>query len=116
MNKTIFLDIDGCIFKHHGNYSKQTTKEPIVLPGTVEKLIEWESEGHMIILTTGRKEPMRKKTEEQLTSFGIIYDQLVMGCLRGERVIINDRKVDSDMSVAKSIEVDRNKGITDIIL
>ena len=116
MKKTIFLDIDGCVLEHHGNLTSQITEPPRLLNGTLSRLTEWESAGHMIILTTGRKESMRKKTEEQLISVGIIYDQLIMGLNRGERIIINDKKPNTDMRVARAIEIVRNNGIIDIEL
>ena len=116
MKKTIFLDIDGCIIKHKGNLSNQILDEPELLPGTIEKLNEWEGEGFKIILTTGRKESMRRITEKMLTSLGIFYDQLVMGCNRGERVIINDLKPDKLNETARAINIERNKGIRDIKL
>ena len=114
MKKTIFIDIDGCIVKHNGNLSQQLRNETTLLPYVLEKLNEWEGEGHKIILTTGRKESMRKVTEEILTKLGVFYDQLVMGCNRGERIIINDKKPNNDMTVAKAIEIERNKGLGDI--
>jgi hypothetical protein len=116
MKKTIFLDIDGCMFKHNGNLSFQITVTPELLPGVLEKLNEWEADGHRIILTTGRKESMRKLTEEQLLRAGIFYDQLIMGLNRGERIIINDKKPDIDMRVARAIEIKRNEGLINIIL
>lgn len=114
--KTIFLDIDGCILYHLGNLSKQYLDEPSIIPATLQKLNEWEAQGHRIILTTGRKESMRRKTEADLEKLGIFYDQLVMGLPRGERVIINDRKPDSDMSTARAIMITRNGGIGNIKL
>jgi len=116
MKKTLFIDIDGCLLKHNGNLTEQIKQIPELLPGTIEKLNKWEADGHRIILTTGRKESMRKITEEQLQSVGIFYDQLVMGLNRGERIIINDKKPGIDMRVARSIEIERNKGIGDIDL
>jgi len=117
LKKTIFLDIDGCLIKHNGTLSSQVTKEPELLPGTIEKLDEWEAAEHKIILTTGRKESMRRATEKQMKKLGIFYDQLVMGCNRGTRVIINDKKPDyPELKVAKKIEIDRNIGIKDIKL
>jgi len=114
MKKTIFLDIDGCIFKHRGNLSMQMYDQPELLEGVREKLNEWEANGHKIILVTGRKESMRKLTEEQLNRAYIFYDQLVMGINRGERIIINDKKIGDDMTTAKAIEIERNKGLSDI--
>jgi len=116
MKKTIFLDIDGCIIKHCGNLSAQIMNPVTVLPGTIEKINEWEGAGHKIILVTGRKESMRKVTEKTLTKLGIFYDQLIMGCNRGERILINDKKIDSDITVARAIELKRNEGIGNIKL
>jgi len=116
MKKTIFLDIDGCIIYHRGNLSTQIVMEPDLLPGVIKKLNEWDADGHKIILVTGRKESMRKLTEKQLSKVGIFYDQLVMGCTRGERILINDLKPDMSIHVATAIELKRNEGITDINL
>lgn len=116
MKKTIFLDIDGCILEHFGNLSKQITFPPVLLPNVIEKINEWEAEGHKIILVTGRKESSRKITEEQLSFLGIFYDQLVMGINRGERVIINDKKPNNDMVTCRAIEIKRNAGLGEIEL
>jgi hypothetical protein len=116
MKKTIFLDIDGCIFKHKGNLSAQILQSEELLDGVLDKLNEWDAEGHKIILLTGRKESMRKFTEEQLIKHGIYYDQLVMGLNRGERVLINDIKPNNTMRVACAIEIPRNEGLTSIKL
>ena len=113
MKKTIFLDIDGCIFKHKGNMSAQFQNSEL-LPGVLEKINEWDAVGYKIILVTGRKESMRELTEDQLTRHGIFYDQLVMGINRGERILINDRKSNSDIKVASAIEIKRNEGLENI--
>lgn len=111
MKKTIFLDIDGCIIKHKGNLSTQILEVPELLPNTIEKLNQWEAEGHRLILTTGRKESMRKMTEKQLLKLGVFYDQLIMGLNRGERILINDSKPNNDMITCRAIEIKRNDGI-----
>ena len=82
-----------------------------ILPGTVEKLWEWDKLGYNIILTTGRKECLRKTTEEQLLKVGIIYDQLIMGIGGGVRVLINDKKAGSENETALAISLKRNEGI-----
>lgn len=114
MKKTIFIDIDGVLIKHKGNLTHQILESPELLPGVLEKLNLWEGEGHKIIITTGRKESMRTVTENQLNSFGIFYDQLIMGLPRGERIVINDRKPDNNMRTANSIEIERNSGLINI--
>lgn len=114
MKKTLFIDIDGTLLKHKGNLSTQLLSSPDILPGVLEKLNEWDAEGHKIILVTGRKESMRKLTEKQLLSLGIYYDQLIMGLNRGERILINDSKNDSEMVTAYAIQIKRNEGLINI--
>ncbi len=114
--KTIFCDIDGTLLKHTGDISKQhkINGDVILLPGTLQKLKEWDKKGYRIILTTGRRESTRKRTEEQLLEAGIFYDLLIMGLSNGNRVLINDRKVDSVLDTAFGINIDRNVGIENV--
>jgi len=114
MKKTLFIDIDGTILKHLGNLSKEILGEPEILPGVLDKLNEWDANGYKIILTTGRKECMRKITEKQLSKVGIFYDQLIMGITRGERILINDIKPNNDMVTASAIQIKRNEGLINI--
>lgn len=114
MKKTLFIDIDGCLLYHTGNLTSEIINEPMILPGVIEKLNKWDGDGHKIILTTGRKESMRKITEKQLSTVGIFFDQLIMGINRGERIIINDKKPNNNMTVASAIELERNTGLDNI--
>ncbi len=108
--KTIICDIDGCIFKHRGNLPDMIKTVPELLPGVKEKFDEWDKKAWKIILLTGRRESMRKITESQLRSFGLFWDQLIMGATRGERVIINDKKPNSNIPTASAINLTRDKG------
>ena len=114
MKKTLFIDIDGTLFKHQGNLSEMFIKNMEILPGVIEKFNEWDAKGYKIILTTGRKECLRKITEEQLLKNGIFFDQLVMGLTRGERILINDIKPNNNMSVATAIQINRDEGLKNI--
>jgi len=116
MKKTIFLDIDGCIFKHKGNLSTQILEPEELLPGVLEKINKWDADGHKIILVTGRKESLRSFTEKQLLKHGIYYDDLIMGVNRGERIIINDKKPTNDMTVARAIQIPRNEGLINVYI
>ena len=108
--KTILCDIDGTLC-YHKIPTHNTKPEPLeVLPGTLEKLSQWDAEGYNIILITGRRESMRKSTEQQLADAGIFYDQLIMGVGGGVRILINDNKPDGDIA-ALSINLERNTGI-----
>ena len=106
---TIFCDIDGTLVKHQAPFvATQPDFHMELLPGTLEKLEEWDRKGYNIILTTGRRESMRKVTEAQLNEVGIIYDQLILGVGGGERHLINDMKPDGKTGTAFSYNLKRN--------
>ena len=107
--KTIFLDIDGTLLRHHGSLSLVGIMPPVLLDGVHEKLDEWDKKGYRIILVTGRKESMRETTENHLKAVGINYDRLIMGIGNGPRVLINDAYEGQETAIGITIE--RNKGI-----
>jgi hydroxymethylpyrimidine pyrophosphatase-like HAD family hydrolase len=112
--KTIFCDIDGTLVKHTlPNHAADVSYKMELLEGTIDKLLEWERLGYNIILTTGRKESLRKATEAQLAQAGIFYDYLIMGIGGGARYIINDCKPNG-AEYAHAINIPRNTGIKDI--
>jgi len=113
MRKTIFLDIDGTLIRHHNRgLSAILTETPELLQGTIEKLNEWEAKGYTTILCTGRAESMREFTKRQLDELGVFYSQLLMG-ISGDRVLVNDQKPDG-RSAAFAINIPRNVGIEEI--
>lgn len=109
--KTIFCDIDGCILKHQEGMTNILLNPCQVLPGVKEKFREWDASGYKIIITTGRRESSREFTENQLRSVGLFWDHLIMGCNRGERIIINDFKPGNETPTARSICIKRNEGL-----
>jgi uncharacterized HAD superfamily protein len=114
---TIFCDIDGTLVTHaKPTDSQRPTHKLNLLEGTIEKILEWDKLGYNIILTTGRKESLRKVTEKQLEEAGIIYDQLIMGIGGGKRYLINDRKPYGNEDYAVAINLERNTGIKNIQL
>jgi FMN phosphatase YigB (HAD superfamily) len=114
---TIFCDLDGTLVKHTSPHGAQKpTHKMKLLPGVKEKLLEWDAKGYNIILVTGRKNSLRRITEEQLEEAGIFYDQLIMGIGGGIRYLINDTKPNNDKPTAVAKTVIRDKGIKDIEL
>ena len=111
--KTIICDIDGTLVYHQSPDQNAQGKNLHLIDGTLNKINEWERNGHNIILITGRKESMRSTTEQQLSSLGIYYDYLIMGVGGGKRILINDCKENGE-EYALAINVKRNKGIKDI--
>jgi hypothetical protein len=114
MVKTIFCDIDGTLLKHHGDgcLYKAMKNPPELLPNVIETIDRWKYNEYRVILTTGRPESMRKRTEEQLDMVGIFYDMLIMGLPHGERVVVNDSKPKLH-DTAIGIVVERNKGFSE---
>jgi len=114
--KTIFCDIDGTLLKHTGDICSIYNDSPEILKDVIKNIKEWEKLNYKIILTTGRKECLRKKTEEQLLKSGILYDQLIMGLTNGKRILINDRKEKSPENTAYAINLVRNGGMENVSL
>ena len=110
--KTLFLDIDGTLLKHHHTISEVYIQPPEILAGVIEKINEWDSQGHTIILVTARKESTRELTERHLRQFGIAWNHLIMGVGGGRRFLVNDKLNESDINRAVGINVVTNEGFT----
>jgi len=111
--KTILCDIDGTLLFHKKNLTAMIREKPIILHGTVEKLLEWREKDYYIVLTTARPEGCRSETVRQLSEVGVFYDQLVMGLTVGPRVVINDRKPNG-LETAIAVSLERNTGISEV--
>jgi NDP-sugar pyrophosphorylase family protein len=112
--KTIFCDIDGTILKHVHRFSDIVDTEPKLLNGVRDKINQWDSQGHRIILVTARKESGREITEKHLKQLGLCWDQLVMGVGGGERILINDKLNSNHKDRAYSVNVITNAGFDTI--
>jgi len=113
--KTIFCDLDGTLVKHLNPIDIQNPDLKLqVLPGVHAKLREWDSKRYYVIITTGRKESARQATIKQLQNAGIVYDLLIMGFGGGDRILINDKKLDSNRNTAHAINLNRNEGIGNV--
>ena len=116
-SKTIFCDLDGTLVKHSNPIIIQNPDYELeVLPGTHDKLREWDSKGYHVIITTGRKESAREATVKQMQRAGINYDQLIMGFGGAVRYIINDTKPSSDENTCFAISVKRDEGLVGVEL
>ncbi len=109
--KTVFCDIDGCIFKHSGPDFVKVHPNIDLLPGVLDKFHEWMDKGYTVILTTGRPPSLKQETIKQLEKAGLWFNHIIMGLPRGPRVIINDLKNNDKQNTAVAINVERNKGL-----
>ena len=107
--KTVICDIDGTIFKYLGGTADVMKGRVEPLPNVIEQINRWEMEGCRIILITGRRESLRKKTEHDLQRFGIPYDVLLMGYADTGRILIND---EGSKVKAQAVSLPRDQGFT----
>ena len=90
--KTIICDIDGTLTKYMGGGHKAImAQDHEILPGVIDRIRHWEMQGHRIILITGRRESVRKRTESELCRLGVPFDILLMGYADNGRILINDK-------------------------
>ena len=106
--KTVICDIDGTLTKYMGGGHKAIMEQDHVpCPGVVDKMREWESQGHRIILITGRRESVRQRTEDELRRIGIPFDTLLMGHADSGRILINDI---GSLVKAHAVNLERDAG------
>lgn len=112
--KTVFCDLDGCVFQHHGHLGAILSNPCVLLPGVREVFKEWGHKGYTIIITTGRTESMRELTEKQMRKAGLFWHHLIMDLPRGQRVVINDNKPSEGIRTAECINLIRNVGMKNV--
>jgi mannose-6-phosphate isomerase len=113
--KTVFCDIDGTLLPHTGNILDNLMGYT-PLNGVHEMIQAWDKHNYRIVLTTGRQESTRKRTEEQLAQAGIVYSDLLMGLPNGDRVLINDKKTRGVRNTAYAVNLVRNGGVLNVDL
>ena len=115
---TVFSDIDGTMWKHEYDIRHSMNGTQRLLPGVFDKFLEWHRQGFKIILTTGRPESLREETERQLRELGIFYNQLVMDCGPGPRILINDMESKADdikfKAKAQAVNLIRDHGMENL--
>lgn len=114
--RCLIVDIDGTLIHTSGDLSTQITRDAVLLADVKDKLKEAEMHGDKIILTTGRRESAREETIQQLKSVGLYWDELIMDCGGGPRILVNDLKPNSDEPTAIAFSVDRNVGLGEVDL
>ncbi len=112
--RTYFIDIDGTLL-HLPKHVSYDSSDVTLLPGAKEQIDKWRSNGHIVVLTTGRVTERRDKLVKLLADVGINYDQLVTGLRPGPRILINDKKPYSPFHrMAVGVQLHRNEGIAEV--
>lgn len=89
-NPTFFVDIDGTIVKYR-KFSELATAVLEPIQDVIDYLNNQYDDGAVIIVTTARPNSYEDYTKKELEKIGLKYQQLVMDCGRGTRVIFNDK-------------------------
>lgn len=93
---TLFIDLDGTIFSHDsgggiGNFDYNTSPT-LVNEGIPEWLQSAKAAGYSIVITSARNESARNLVDDQLATFSIPYNELILGLSGGPRFLFNDTK------------------------
>lgn len=110
---TIFCDLDGTLIRHVPIPSV-SGDEIEVIPGSAEKLKEFQEKGYMIVLTTSRPQHKVFGIMDKLKEAGLEFDQVICDLPLGPRHLINDTKNDEIRAFAHPVS--RDEGITGIHL
>jgi hypothetical protein len=113
-NPTLFVDIDGTLVKYRKfNELAESTLTPI--QDVIDFVNSHFDSGSVIIITTARPDTYREFTENELGTLGIKYNQIVMNCGRGTRVVLNDIDPDKpELPRAIGINLERDGGLREI--
>jgi hypothetical protein len=115
-NPTLFVDIDGTLVKYR-KFSELSQSVLTPIQDVIDFVNDHFKNGAVVIITTARPESYREFTEHELNSLGIKFNQIVMGCGRGTRVILNDIDPDKpELPRAIGINLERNGGLNEITI
>lgn len=107
--KTLFLDIDGCIFKNTGQFTKPSWGYGEPLIQNIQNIQnEYKTGKVQIILTTARKELYKDITIKQLNEYNVPFDNIIFGLQHSARYLINDFSATNPYPSAISINIKRN--------
>jgi hypothetical protein len=111
---TLFVDIDGTLVKYR-KFSELAESTLTPIQDVIDFVNSHFDSGSVIIITTARPETYREFTENELGTLGIKYNQIVMNCGRGTRVVLNDIDPDKpELPRAIGINLERDGGLREI--
>lgn len=128
LDNTFVIDLDGTILLHKTakqldnlikKYGENSYKHEKLCPN-VKKWFDNLSKYDKIIIMTARPKSFRNHTKKVLKFLGIKFDGIIFDVGCGPRILINDKKPDSqtgigfDINTAFGINVKRNIGFGDV--
>lgn len=106
---TIFLDIDGVIFKNASQYFHPMWGEGEPLQKNIDFIKRLkETQRVQLILTTSRSSNFAEITERQMKNFGIKYDNILYNMQHSQRIIVNDYSKSNPYKSCDAVNVKRD--------
>lgn len=107
--RTLFVDIDGVVFKNKGKYGKKnwSTKNEN-LKNNIQTLLNLNKKGNQIIFTSARSKENEKKIASQLKKLGFSSFKILTGLYHSQRIIINDYFLTNPCPSALAINIKRD--------
>lgn len=107
---TLFVDIDGVLFKNSSEFMNPKWGETPPLQNNVAYIKQLKASGRVqVILTTARSRKFADVTERQLKSEGVEYDQILYDMLHAKRILINDHAKSNPPPSCQSFSVLRDE-------
>lgn len=110
LSHTWLIDLDGTVLRHNGHLSGCDS----LLPGVLEF---WSNipDDDFIIILTARSNQYRDETIKFLNSSRIRYDEIIFDLPKGERLLINDRKL-KGLNTAIALNIIRDEGLQSYLI
>lgn len=114
--RTYFVDVDGVLIKNCGKYgSINWSNNKEVLADNIKTIVNLQSKGAQIIITTSRTEEYRKDLEKILEENSIKPYAILMGLNHSARVVINDFATTNPYPSGIAISFPRNSIINEYL-
>lgn len=106
--KTLFLDIDGVIFKNSGQFFKPNWHKVEPIEENVEYLKNLDLNKYHVVLTTSRPLEFKEITLKQLEEQGVRFHDIVFGLPHAKRIVVNDYAKTNPYPSALAVNIERN--------
>lgn len=107
---TLFVDIDGVLFKNSSEFMNPKWGETLPLHDNVKYIKELKATNRVqLVLTTARSKKFADITEKQLKEAGIQYDEILYDMLHAKRILINDHAKSNPPPSCLSFSIQRDE-------
>ena len=106
---TLFLDIDGVLVENSGRYVGKKWGSTTSIEENVAAIKKLHESGKTrIILTTSRSSDVKDQTIEQLTNYGVPFDEILFDLPHAKRIVVNDYAPSNTYRTCEALNIKRN--------